>query len=75
MPWLIMSAGTVHMLPLSWQNQSPRAVNVYEQVADTLWLTERLLMFSSPFKYKHAHSETEKNVRSNKRVSKHVIVS
>lgn len=41
-----MRAGTVHVLPLSWQNQSPHAVRACKQVAVISCRTARLLPLS-----------------------------
>lgn len=58
MPWLIMRAGTVHVPPLSWQNQSSRAESARKQVAVTSRWTACLLMLSCLSAHKCAQTST-----------------
>lgn len=60
MSWLIMGAGTVHVLPLSWQNQLSWAVNVCKQITVNSCSNAWLLTCSSLYIHKHAHSQTVK---------------
>lgn len=55
-----MRAGTVHVPLLSWQNQSSWAVNVCTLLAVNSCLNAWLLMCSSLYTRRHAHSQTEK---------------